>query len=215
MVLVLRQPSITFCCLELRQGDTHRCRAAHSCHRNGGRFPFLIVQSDFGSLSSLSESSEATGKQASESRGERAASLFLSLIALPGSDVPGQLSKSLTAILARRWPKHNPSNSDQTCFLKSPFILEMPCAAESLFITDHSSVASRLLCLYREVTARRIWAETTAPRHHGRVERSSKQQLEEVGDKKTKQKEKLQDNHLTQRGFGFQSGRHGPVLLVL
>lgn len=83
-------------------------------------------------------------------------SLFLSLTALPGSDVPGELSTSLTAMLARRWQEHNPSNGDQTCFfLKSPFILDMPCAAESLFITDHSSVASHLLLsLLGAVTAR-------------------------------------------------------------
>lgn len=51
--------------------------------------------------------------------------------------------------------------------------------------------------------------------HRGGIERSSKQQLEEVRDKKTKQKkEKLQDNHLTQRGFGFQSGHHSLILIV-
>lgn len=75
---------------------------------------------------------------------------------MPGSDVPGELSNSVTAILAGRRQKHHFSNNDQTFFffLKFSFILEMPCVAESLFITDHSSVASHLfMCLNTEVTA--------------------------------------------------------------
>lgn len=51
----------------------------------------------------MAEGSEAARKQALVSRGEKAASLCFEVTAIPGSDVPGELSNSLTAILARRW----------------------------------------------------------------------------------------------------------------
>lgn len=52
-------------------------------------------------------------------------------------------------------------------------MLDMPCVAESLFITDRSSEASHLfVCLYTEMTAlEELGRETKALRHRGGVER--------------------------------------------
>ena len=55
-------------------------------------------------------------------------------------------------------------------FLKFSFILEMPCAAESLFMTEHSSVVSHLFMdLYVEVTGLGGCWQTKGPEHSWRA----------------------------------------------
>lgn len=95
------EPSINFCCLELKQCNTHGPIAAHSYNRGGGCF-FKIVQSDFWSFSRLAAGSEATRQQALVSRGERAVCLCFARVVIPETDIPGELSNSLTVLARRR-----------------------------------------------------------------------------------------------------------------
>ena len=97
--------------------------------------------------------------------------------------------------------------------LKFSFILEMPCVAESLFITEHSSVASHLFMdLYAEVTGlggcwqrdKGPWAQRESQRGEG------KQQLEKVGDKRG-----ATSKPLTQEGLGFHKGHDSPHIFLL
>lgn len=72
--------------------------------------------------------------------------------------------------------------------LKFSFILEMPCVAESLFITDHSSVASSLFVdLSTEVTALGgFWQRDKGSEAQWKSQKGESEQRIEAGDEKTK-----------------------------